>query len=80
MATVISAEFQKQFGRYRETAQREAVMITSHERESLVIVSAEEYHRPKALDVRRAVYAQDLPEGLGAALDKAAARMDGSVR
>lgn len=72
MTKVTSAEFQKQFGRYRETAQREAVMITSHGRESLVLVSAEEYRRLKALDLRRAVYAQELPEALGAALDKAA--------
>ena len=71
MATVTSAEFQKRFGLYRETAQREPVTITNHGRESLVLVSAEEYRRLMALDMRRAVYAQEFPEALGDALDKA---------
>jgi prevent-host-death family protein len=43
--TVTSAEFQKAFGRYREKALREPVTITNHGRESLVLISADEYRR-----------------------------------
>jgi prevent-host-death family protein len=40
MASVTSADFQRGFGRYREVAQREPVVITSHGREILVLLSA----------------------------------------
>ena len=52
MVSVTSAEFQKGFGRYGEVAQREPVTITNHGRESLVLLSAEEYRRLKRLDRR----------------------------
>jgi prevent-host-death family protein len=61
MITVTSAEFQKSVGRYGEAAQREPVAITNHGRESLVLLSAEEYHRLKRQD-RRAYYVWELPE------------------
>jgi prevent-host-death family protein len=61
MISVTSAEFQKAFGRYRETAQQEPVTITHHGRESLVLVSAREYRRLKQLD-REALYVWELPE------------------
>ncbi len=61
MVTVTAAELQKQFGRYRETAIKEPVSITHHGRESLVMLSAEEYKRLKALDTRQAFYADELP-------------------
>ena len=48
--SVTSAEFQKNFGRYREAAIREAVSITNHGRDSLVLLSAEEYRRLKSRD------------------------------
>ena len=48
--SVTSAEFQKNFGRYREAAIREAVVITNHGRDSLVLLSAEEYRRLKKRD------------------------------
>lgn len=47
---VSSAEFQKNFGRYRETAIREPVTITNHGRESLVLLSVDEYRRLKNRD------------------------------
>ncbi len=62
MATATSAEMQKQFGRFREIAQREPVMITNHGRDSLVLLSAEEFKRLKALDTRQAYYANELPD------------------
>jgi prevent-host-death family protein len=70
MTSVTSAEFQKSFGRYREVAQREPVTITSHGRESLVLLSVEEYRRLKRLD-RRALYPWELDEQALGALEKA---------
>ncbi|KZY32713.1 hypothetical protein A3729_07585, partial [Oleiphilus sp. HI0043] len=42
----------KEFGRYRTIAHREAVLITNHGREDLVLLSAEEYHRLQELEER----------------------------
>lgn len=59
--SVTSAEFQKNFGRYREAAIREAVTITNHGRESLVLLSAEEYRRLKKRD-REILHVSELSE------------------
>jgi prevent-host-death family protein len=50
--SVTSAEFQKGFGRYREAALKEPLTITNHGRESLVLISAEEYRRLKRRERR----------------------------
>ena len=47
---VTLAEFQRNFGRYREAAIREAVAITNHGRDRQVLLSAEEYCRLKQRD------------------------------
>ena len=52
MAQVTSGEIQKEFGRYRSIAHREAVVITNHGREDLVLLSAEEYRRLQELEER----------------------------
>lgn len=52
MAQVTSGELQKEFGRYRTIAHREAVLITNHGREDLVLLSAEEYRRLQRLEER----------------------------
>ncbi|ARU56720.1 Phd/YefM family antitoxin [Oleiphilus messinensis] len=52
MAQVTSGELQKEFGRYRTIAHREAVVITNHGREDLVLISAEEYRRLQELEKR----------------------------
>jgi prevent-host-death family protein len=73
MRNVPAADLAKNFGRFKEIAQREPIAITSHGSESLVLLSAEEYQRLKRLD--REVFAvEDLPEDLVAAI--AAAEMD----
>lgn len=54
MATTTAAEFQKQFGKYRDLALSEPVTVTHHGRESLVIISADEYKRLKSFDNDRA--------------------------
>lgn len=48
--SVSSAEFLKSYGRISDTAVREPVSITSHGRERLVLLSAEEYRRLKQND------------------------------
>ena len=43
MKTVTASEFQKNFGAFKEVAQREPVAITSNGRESVVLISAADY-------------------------------------
>jgi prevent-host-death family protein len=52
MAVVTSAEAQKNFGRYREQALAEPVVVTQYGKPSVVILSASEYQRLKELDRR----------------------------
>lgn len=70
-ATTSSAEVVRNFGRFKELAQRGAVAVTSHGRTSVVLISAEEYARLKALDDRQALYAHELPDSILAALETA---------
>ena len=52
MTAVTATEFARNFGRYRDVAQREAVAVTNHDRVTGYFVSAhdyEEYRRLKAL-------------------------------
>ncbi len=65
-----SADLQKHFGPIREKALREPVTITHHGRESLVVMSIDEYRRLKAFDMRRHYYAWELPDDLAAALEQ----------
>lgn len=66
--TVSSGEFLKFYGRMVETALREPVSITSHGRERLVLLSADEYRRLKRND-RIALYPWELGEDDLAALE-----------
>lgn len=72
MLEVTATEFARNFGRYKEAAQREPVAITSHGRTSGYFVGAvefEEYQRLKARE-RRAYHISELPaetvEAIGA--------------
>ncbi len=52
MPAVTATEFTRNFGRYREMAQREPVAVTSHDRVTGYFVSAvefEEFRRAKSL-------------------------------
>lgn len=69
MTTVTASELQKNFGRYQAQAQREAIKVTSHGRESVVLLSAEDYERLKKLDDRVAMHPADLPDDLKQELD-----------
>ena len=69
MTKVTSAEFQKKFGRYRDEAIREPVYISSHGRDSLVLLSHQEFERLKRRD-RKALATIDLSDDeLAAVLD-----------
>ncbi len=70
-ATASSAEVARNFGRYKDLAQRGAIAVTSHGRESVVMLSADEYARLKALDDREALYIHELPDDMVEALEKA---------
>jgi prevent-host-death family protein len=59
--TVSSSDFLKSYGRISEAALREPVSITSHGRERLVLLSADEYRRLKQKD-RTALYPWELDE------------------
>ncbi len=73
MASVTAADFARNFGQFREMAQREPVAITSHGRETCYLISAEEYRRLKTRD-RDVFDISDLPEDVIAAIRTA--RMD----
>jgi prevent-host-death family protein len=58
---VTSSEFQQAFGALSDKARHEPVIITKHGRDSLVVMSAEEWERLKRRD-RRAGLTAELPE------------------
>src|SRR3970282_1179646 len=68
MARVPASEFQREFGRFRGVAHREAVIVTTHGRDAVVLLSAEEYRRLRSLD-RRAIHVSELTDEELAALD-----------
>lgn len=61
MAKVTAARFQKEFGQFRTLAHREAVTVTSHGRDDVVLLSAEEYERLRNLE-RRTMHVSDLTD------------------
>lgn len=50
MITITVGEMQKQFGRYRDAALTEPVSVTHHRRDSIAMLSADEYNRLKTLE------------------------------
>ena len=68
MPRVTSAQFQKQFGTYARLAQREAITITSHGKDSLVVLSVDDYARLKSFDTREAYSVSALPKDIHDAL------------
>lgn len=71
MVTISSADLRRQFTRCRELALKEPVSVTHNGRESLVVLSADEFKRLKALDTREALYAWEIPRDLADALETA---------
>ena len=60
MTKVTSGEFQREFGRYRALAQREAVVITNHGRDDVVLLGAEDYARLRRYE-QKAFHVSELP-------------------
>jgi prevent-host-death family protein len=58
---VTASQFQQSFGALSDKARHEPVVITKHGRDSLVVMSAQEWARLKRRD-RRVGSAGDLPE------------------
>ena len=58
---VTASEFQMSFGALSDKARREPVVITKHGRDSLVVMSAEEWERLKRRD-RQVGLTENLPE------------------
>lgn len=58
---VSASEFQQAFGALSDKARREPVVITKHGRDSLVVMSAEEWQRLKRRD-RQVGLTTELPE------------------
>ena len=80
MTKVTSGDFQKEFGRYRALAQREAVVITNHGRDDVVLLAAEDYARLRRYE-QKAFHVSELPVGvvneLGrVAIPKSASKFD----
>lgn len=67
MARVTSTQFIKTPGLYQDQAQREPVVITKHQREHTVLISASEYHRLKSRD-RVTFQTGSLPDDIIAAI------------
>jgi PHD/YefM family antitoxin component YafN of YafNO toxin-antitoxin module len=73
MIEVQASEFAKNFGRYKELAQREPVAVTSHGRTSGYFISEQEYleYRRLKAHARRAYHISELPQETIAALKTA---------
>ena len=76
MVTISASEFAKNFGRYKEAAQREPIAITSYGRTSGYFVAAHEYEELQRLRVleRRAYRIDALPNEIANAIE--IAKMD----
>jgi len=61
MSTVSSAEVQKNFGRFKEAARTEPVVVTQYGKPAVVILDASEYERLKELD-RRVLRLDDMSD------------------
>ena len=81
---VTSSEFQQAFGSLSDKARREPVVITKHGRDSLVVMSAEEWERLRRAD-RRVGLTSELPDEWIEAVRKAKvpdeyARLDAELK
>ncbi len=61
MQKASAAVVAKNFGKFREAALSEPLTIQNHGRDSVVMISAKEYHRLKKLD-RKVLAIQELSE------------------
>jgi prevent-host-death family protein len=69
MMKVSAAEFQRNIGRYQDVALTQPVAVTRNGRERTVLISVEEYERPKRRD-RQVLRPEDFTEEDLAALEQ----------
>lgn len=69
MTTVTASEFQKNFGAFKEAAQREPVKITSNGRESVVLISAASYAEYQEFKKQKYAYGGEVTEDFEKDLD-----------
>jgi prevent-host-death family protein len=83
MNVATALEVQRRFGRFRAIAHREPVMITSHGRDDVVLLSAEEFKRLKRRDrevlLASELAADDLAALAGTRIPKEAAAFDDEI-
>lgn len=71
MPTVTATDFKERLETFEDTAQTEPVTIVRPGGESLVLISAREYGRLKALDRQGAYFVEDLPDDIKMAIERA---------
>ena len=74
MQKVTASEYSKKVGLYQTVAQREPVVITSHGREEIVLISADEYRRLTRRR-RRPYLIEDFPDEDWEAIEQAQATL-----
>lgn len=67
---VTSTEFQTRAGRYIESAGKQPVFITKHDRPVRVLIDVDEYERLKAHDTRQALHPHELDDEMKTELEK----------
>lgn len=60
MIKVTSGEFTREFGRFRVLAHREAVVVTHHGRDDVVLIAADDYARLRRYE-QKAFHVTQLP-------------------
>ena len=85
MTTIVTAsEIQKNFGQYKESAQREPISVTSNGRDSVVLLSAAEYKEYEAFKKSRYAYqgevTEDFQDDVDAFMGKHADVLDGLAK
>ncbi len=69
MTTVTASEFQKNFGTFKEAAQREPVKITSNGRESVVLISAASFAEYEQFKKQKYAYGGEVTDEFEKHLD-----------
>lgn len=61
MTKVTAGEFTREFGRFRALAHREAVVVTHHGRDDVVLIAADDYARLRRYE-QKAFHVSQLPQ------------------
>lgn len=67
MTKVTAGEFTREFGRFRALARREAVVVTHHGRDDVVLIAADDYDRLRRYE-QRSFHVSQLPKEVVAEL------------